>query len=297
MGGIVDSVGGFLGGLGESEQKQSGQSTKNVDMTDTKTGTQTSSGTQQKNPWEQQTGFLTDVWGQARDNVGWQADNVNMNQEQGWNAVADFAQGGAQDIFSGAQDQLGFLGSTDQLRPESNPFFQANIDAMTRAVQENLGRGLNQVNQQSVGANNLGGSRQGVAQGMAISDATEQAGDFTSQMAMENYQQGLQNMTNAAQMAPMLMEMGMAPGQMLTEVGNQQMQMQNPWEELMRYGQLVQAGNWGGTTDQTTEQTSEQESRRVGTETGTSSGTTTNQASPLDMFATFSNGMSNYAPI
>lgn len=294
MGGIVSKVGDFLGGLGESEQKQSGSQTGSVNETVTEGGTQSSSGTQQKNPWGQQAPFLQDIWQQAGNNVGWAANNVDPALQQGWQNLEGFAGGNAQDIYSGAQDQVDFLGDTAQLDPATNPFFQANIDAATRAIQDNLGQGLNQIDQQSVGAGNLGGSRQGVAQGQAINEATGQAGDIAAQMALDNYQMGMGNITNAAQMAPMLMELGMIPGQLQGQVGQQRMAVANPWEELMQYGNLVQAGNWGGVTEQSAQQESDQTRTREGTSTGTSQGTQTNQASPLDMFSSFSNSMANF---
>lgn len=267
---MLGSIGKVFGGLGRSSSETSS------------TSTQTQQGTQTRNPWEQQAPHLTNLWNQAADAVGWrQGQGVNENTQAGWDQMLGFAQGGGQDIFNTAQGAFNFLGSADQLDPASNPFLQANLDAVTRQVRQNLGQGLNQINQQAVGAGGFGGSRQGVAQGQAITQANQIAADTAAQMLMQNYQQGQQNMASAAQMAPMLMELGLMPGIIAGQVGQEQTEWANPWEDLLRYGQLVQAGNWGGTTevDSTTTTTGTQQQ--------------TNQASPLGMFGNFASGWNN----
>lgn len=248
-----DMLSGMLSGTNQNQQNTTTGST---------TGQQQQTGTQTQNPWEVQAPFLQDLWNQAQGAQGWRDNSqAGATMQQGWNTMLDYAGGGLNDIFNNAQSSLNFLGNQENLLPENNPFLQGNLDAMTRQVQESLGQGLNQVNQSAIGAGQFGGSRQGVAQAQAIQAANNTVADQASQMLMQNYNAGQDRMLQAAQLSPMLAELGLMPGNLQQNVGQQQSQWENPWEDLGALSSIVQAGNWGGTTqtDQTTQSNEQQQ--------------------------------------
>ena len=291
MGGITDGL--FGGGAGQGGQSQSQNQTSTIDQTVTENQTQSNTGTQEKNPWGPQGNYLTDIWGQAQGLANQGTTGPNANQTAGWGQITDFANGGAQENYNNLQGSIGFLTNPNQLYADSNPYLQSNIDAATNAIQQNLGQGLNQIDQNAVMAGNLGGSRQGVAQGQAIEQATQQAGDVASQMALDNYYSGMNNIMQGAQLNPILNQMGYGQGQAVADVGQQQYAQTNPWNDLLNYAQVVQSGNWGQTTNQNSVTQSEGSQRTEGTNTtqGTTEGTS--QSSPLDMFGNFASGFAS----
>ena len=77
-----------------------------------------------------------------------------------------------------------------------------------------------QINQGAALSGTSGGSRQGIAQGLAMSDANQQATDFVNQMQSQNWQNQMQNQfqglqgqagLQGQQNAALLGGMGMAP--------------------------------------------------------------------------------------
>lgn len=216
-------MGSTSGMLGFSSSGGKSSSTSNIDQTTT------------SNPWEQQEGFLTGGFEQAQQNLQ-QAQNPNAAMQQGWdNQLAQAGQMG--DLAQQSAQTQQMLMSPDQLRPESNPYLQANLDA----VQHELGNSLAQVNQGAVGQGMFGGARQGVAEGQAIGEAQRAA----NQMLSDHYTQGLQNMQQAqAQNAGVMQNLAM-PGQMQTQVGREQWQL--PQEALQNFWGIVGSNNWGGT--------------------------------------------------
>ena len=129
--------------------------------------------------------------------------------------------GGFQD--PSLQQNLQGLGSGQYQNQALGGAIQAGLGDINRNFQRNIMPGIN------TGAamtNTSGGSRQGIAQGLAAGEANRQAGDFVNRMYSENFGQmlnsmlganqqlgGLQNMQNLAQtgamqMAPSLSGMG-----------------------------------------------------------------------------------------
>lgn len=71
---------------------------------------------------------------------------------------------------------------------------QAGLGDINRNFQRNL---LPSINTGSAMTNTSGGSRQGIAQGLAISDANRQVGDFVNRMRSENFGQTINSMLGA----------------------------------------------------------------------------------------------------
>lgn len=98
----------------------------------------------------------------------------------------------------------------------ANPYQGDQAAALQQQTQQALGMGLNQINSSAVGAGGLGGGRQGVAQGVAIGQATtgldsalanlygtdwqnQQQNNLTQQGLNNQYTLGLGSLANTAQ--------------------------------------------------------------------------------------------------
>lgn len=133
-----------------------------------------------------------------------------------------------------------FLTSGDVLHPGSNPALQAAIEAASRPTIQNFQEQIMpQITQSGVASGGFGGTRQGIAEGIASRGATQTIGDIAATMASQNYQAGLGAMTqgmgiasnNMAGQQNLLGNMSgilgqsLLPAQLLEAVGGQQQAM------------------------------------------------------------------------
>jgi hypothetical protein len=181
--------------------------------------------------------------------------------------LSNYAQGGAQSLANqGSAAQQFMLG--DVLRADSNPYMAAYAQGAINPVFEQLTRtALPAVDSGAIAAGGYGGSRQGIAQGLAMSDATRQAFDTTAKLYSGMYDTNLGAMQKAIAMNPQVMQAGMLPGQLLAGVGADQRALEQAklddavarweWEQslpatrLAQYMSMVQ-GNYGGQSSSTT---------------------------------------------
>jgi len=77
-----------------------------------------------------------------------------------------------------------------------------------------------------VASGQYGGSRQGIAQGLALSDASRQSLDTTSKMYSDMYGQNLDAMQKAVMMNEAVTKGGTLPDQLLATVGSDRRSMQ-----------------------------------------------------------------------
>lgn len=199
--------------------------------------------TSESNPWDKQEGYITDGFKQSSD---WLANNANpnANMNAGWsNQLGQM--GAMQGVANTAAQGNQWLGSTDQLNPNSNPYLQQSLDMMGNQVNQQLQNSLNTVNQDAAGAGMFGGARQGVAQGLAIQGAQDTIGQNANSMLMSNYNQGAQNMLQSQQMSPQIQQGLGNAGQMQTQIGHQQQQA--PIDNINKHWGIVGGNNWGGT--------------------------------------------------
>lgn len=92
---------------------------------------------------------------------------------------------------------LNFLDSGAVLNPSSNPALQQAIQGATRPIIDNFNNNIMPgISNDAVATGGFGGSRQGIAQGLAAQGVTKQVGDVASQMMNQNYQAGLGAMTS-----------------------------------------------------------------------------------------------------
>lgn len=184
----------------------------------------------------------------------------------------------------GLQQSLGFS-LRDVLYPGSNPALQQYMQAAIRPVTQSYmdpGGIMSQIRTQAGEANQVGSSRQGVAEGIAAGRYGQAVGDTAAKVANTAYGQGLQAMGQAqgtlagmygnelsamgrAQaLAPGAMQALMLPAEMRSAVGSQQeayAQMMNdylansrmwdlnaPWTPLQNYANIVFGGASPGTS-------------------------------------------------
>lgn len=94
--------------------------------------------------------------------------------------------------FQGAQGAQDFITSGALLDPNTNPALKGMTDAAVRPLTDNLmQRVLPGIRSQAVGGGMLGSSRQGIAEGQAIDDYLRQAGDVSTAIQNNSFNQGL----------------------------------------------------------------------------------------------------------
>jgi len=176
--------------------------------------------------WETQAPYLEGLYGRAQEaSLGGGYDPYARRISQG--AMPGFNN----QMAGGFQNQqlmqnLQGLGSGQYQNQALGGAIEAGLGDISRNFQRNI---LPGINTGSALTNTSGGSRQGIAQGLAASDANRQAGDFVNRMYSQNFGQTLQSMLGANQqmgglqgqqniaqqqalgMAPQMQQLGMTP--------------------------------------------------------------------------------------
>lgn len=142
-----------------------------------------------------------------------------------------------------------FFLSGGAIDPNANPFLAQSADAAIRPIVDNLlQRELPAIRRGAGAAGQVGSSRQGIAEGLAINDANRRAGDITSRIFSDAFSRGLGTTAgvlestlgqggSAAQSllgtgkeslfnAPQLGSLALTPSTVLDAVGNIQQQQQ-----------------------------------------------------------------------
>lgn len=137
-------------------------------------------------------------------------------QEQALNAagtVGSLAQGGA--------GTTGYWLSPSALDVNNNPAISGVIDAATRPVYEGLTRNaLPAIRSGSAQTGNFGGSRQGIAEGLAIQGAGATAGDISSRIASDAYGQNVKAQLAALGLLPQTQQAQLAEATTTSGVGD-----------------------------------------------------------------------------
>lgn len=120
--------------------------------------------------------------------------DLNATQQTGLDTT--IAQATASGETQGAiRDQFGNIISGGMLG--SNPFLDSQIQAGQGSINRNLTRNiLPSVRNNAIAAGGIGGSRQGIAEGLAMSDANAQAVDFENRFRGEAYRSDQANLVN-----------------------------------------------------------------------------------------------------
>lgn len=158
--------------------------------------------------WEPQQPFLQDIYQRAQ-----QASYGGTGQ--------NYAQGfmpGAQRGFDQLMNQNNLQGiASGQTQNENlGGAIQSGLGQINRNFNRNIMPGINQ---NAAMTNTTGGSRQGVAQGLAMSDANQQATDFVQNMLSSNYQSGIQNQIGAQGAMNQGVQAGLGAAPQLSNLG------------------------------------------------------------------------------
>ncbi len=234
-----------------------------------------SGGSQQSSttPWAAQQPYLEDVFAQAQKQYyapgpyyypGSTVAAPTADTLAAQDALRSAATG-AQSTATKAEGALDFqLGAYDV---NNNPYLQSAITAAINPLEHALtdvGGTIYGIGDEALAAGQYGGTRQGVAEGIATARFGEQAGNIAATMSNQAYQSGLEASGRALALAPQTQAMGAVPATYLDAVGQQQQQYQqalindavNRWnyeqntpaQELSTYGGLVSGGFGGETT-------------------------------------------------
>jgi len=169
----------------------------------------------------------------------------------------NYAAGAGSDMVNTAQNYSKFLMGPAQYA-ESNPYLQSAITAATRPITQaytDSGGVMQGIRGGATAAGGVGGSRQGVAEGIAAGRYSDAVGDVSSKMANDNYQRALLAGSQALSQAPQTYNLGEAPALTLSGVGTQgegyqqaqeqyaaaqrQWQQEAPWAAFGPYASLV----------------------------------------------------------
>ena len=142
--------------------------------------------------WQEQAPYLQDLYGRSQmASYGGQGQNyANQFQQPAFGAFNQMAQGGAQNqqLNEGLQNFGGM----------QNQALNGAIDSGLNQINNNFNRNIMPgINSGAAMTNTSGGSRQGIAQGLAAGEANRQAGDFVNRMQSENFQNQMSNQLGA----------------------------------------------------------------------------------------------------
>ena len=232
---------------------------------------------QQVQPWSGVQPYLTNMFSNAsnlyqqggpqyypgqtypgRDPLQDQAQNLNLNYAM--NSMPG-------QIYDTQRAQSYALNSPDAANnPYVQNMMQSNQFNLNRNLQENL---LPSIRGGALNAGGVGGSRQGIAEGIALRGTQDALANANAQTMMGAYGQGLTAQGRALAMAPQTMSMGMAPMDVMNQVGqyNQGIDQQAlgadmdrwnynqqlPWNTIGQYNSLLSGTPWGSSTTSTAE--------------------------------------------
>lgn len=138
---------------------------------------------------------------------------------------------GQEMALASAEDQAGlarsgrnasnWLLSREALDPNSNPALRATIDASTRPITQNLMESVfPALRTQGTQAGQFGGSRRGIAEGLATGRASQAIGDTAAKVATAGYQSGLDAQAKALGLLPQTTALQTQPALTVSGVGD-----------------------------------------------------------------------------
>lgn len=147
-------------------------------------------------------------------------------------AAVDPLQSQAQDMttqaIAGMQPRLQQLGQASQfmmgpvMHPDTNPFLSAAMQSAVRPLEQQFSQQiLPGIAGSAVQAGGFGGSRQGIAEGLAAQGLQQASGDILARMASDNHQQGIAATLQAMAMQPDLEALQFLPATGVEAIGQQ----------------------------------------------------------------------------
>lgn len=233
-----------------------------------------SGNTTETEPWVKQQPYLKEIFGEAQGFY----QNQDLWPSYYWgNTVAPTnpiemtaLQQIAQTSMGPMPEQVAQMANANQwlagpaMYAESNPYLGGYIEAATEPVIRQFNEDvLPEIRSGAIQAGQYGGSRQGIAEGIAMDRLQQNLLNTTSGITNEAYQRGLDNMIKATALMPATMQAGLMPGQAMAGVGQGLRTMDQlfidsyinrhgynenlPLEMLVYYNNLVN-GMYGGTS-------------------------------------------------
>ncbi len=139
---------------------------------------------------------------------------------EGQQLAIDLARSGLPDFLGPIAGGQQFLSSGAALFPQTNPALQAATEAavrpLTQAFEQNI---LPNIRGEANLAGQFGGSRQGIAEGIAGQGLLQSVGDVSATMQSQAYQTALENMTRSLFAAPGITGLTTLPSDILSTVG------------------------------------------------------------------------------
>ena len=150
------------------------------------------------------------------------------------------------------------------LDPNQDPNLQASLDAAARPINQSLTeQALPNIRGGAVGTRSIGGSRQGIAEGLASGRASQAIGDTSADILSRNRLAGLDQITKTLSLAPQTAATGALPASILDAIGTQNRGLEQakideaidrhnfeqtlPDQKLAQFASLV-GGNFGSET-------------------------------------------------
>lgn len=226
---------------------------------------------QQADPWSGQQPYLADVMSEAQrlyNTAG--PEMYSGNTVVGYNPLeqaaqsyaANYATTGAQDLANTTLAGNQYLASPDLMDPATNAYLAKYAQGAVDPIFEQLNREtLPALRAGATMAGHSGGSRRGIAEGLAVDSATQNALNTTSQIYSDAYAQNLEALKSGVALAPQTIQAGTLPSTILGGVGSAERayeqsllddairqyeyEQQLPFNKLAAYQALIQ-GNFGG---------------------------------------------------
>lgn len=212
------------------------------------------SNTTATDPWSAQQPYLKDLFAQSQGLAQGGVPDVTRATEASQEAVEAYQASvpAVSGIATGAAQQQAFL-SEDVLRPESNPALQEYIalanQETARAFNQNVLPGL-KGQAQAVGG--VGGSRAGIAEGLATQGLQRQIAQQTAGITSAAYGQGLNAYTRGLALAPQTAGLQGAPGAAQQQISSLLERIETlPYEQQLQLLQDYQGligGSYGSQT-------------------------------------------------
>jgi len=156
-------------------------------------------------------GQLSGTWGTAapvaQSAAGATGDAMKVQAAQTQGGQASAANAGLQYGLTGAMDV------------NNNPYLQSAMAAAIRPQQEALTQSLQQVGSAAQAQGAYGGSRQGIAEALALEKGQQAIGDTVAKMGSDAYTQGQQTFRTALGLAPQVQAMQTVPAETVQSVG------------------------------------------------------------------------------
>lgn len=177
-----------------------------------------------------------------------------------WNSGAQAAQ--TIGTNTGKAQTANNFGLSQALYANSNPYLAGHIQAAQRPLVEQFmmaGGPMSTIRSGSVANGTYGGSRQGIAEGLAAKGLMRELGDISTTMQSGAYSEGLQAQQAAVKNQGLLNMMTMMPSQIQSQIGQQretyaqeqenyaanvrEQQKNGMWDPLQNFANIVYGGS------------------------------------------------------